>query len=63
MSNKHSSLYRDDKLGVQKECHVPHRNGKPCKGKTYYFIDGDDREFTTEEELIEALRKAKEAAK
>jgi hypothetical protein len=59
---EHMSVYRDNTLGVQKEAVVPYRNGKPCNGKTYYSIDGDKREFRSEEELMAALT-AKGAAK
>ncbi len=57
---KHHLLYRDDALRVQKEVHTSFRNGIPGKGKTYYFIDNDEREFRTEESLIEALRERSE---
>lgn len=54
-TSKHSLLYRDDDLHVQMEIHTPYRNGVPGKGKTYYFIDNDKREFRTEADLIAAL--------
>ena len=38
---------RDNNLKVQRES-----NG----GNWYYFIDGDDREFKNEEELLKALK-------
>ena len=55
---QHSLLHRDDKLKVQREIYTPvgkdgFTNSK--KQKVYYFIDGDDREFRTEQELIKAL--------
>ena len=40
---------------VQAETHTPVRNYKFGEAKTYYFIDGDKREFATEEELIAAV--------
>ncbi len=59
--NEHQSVYRDNALGVQKETLVPYRNGQPCEGKSYYYIDGDEREFRSEEELMAALREAENA--
>jgi len=55
---QHSLLHRDDKLKVQREIYTPvgkdgFTNSK--KQKVYYFIDGDNREFRTEQELIKAL--------
>lgn len=55
---QHSLLHRDDKLKIQREIYTPvdkdgFTNSK--KQKVYYFIDGDDREFKTEQELIKAL--------
>lgn len=55
---EHSLLHRDDKLKVQREIYTPvgkdgFTNSK--KQKVYYFIDGDDREFRTEQELVKAL--------
>ncbi len=39
------------------EIHTPKKgHGKYGKGKRHYFIDNDDREFATEEELIAALK-------
>ena len=38
---------RDNNLNVQRES-----NG----GNWYYFIDGDDREFKSEDELLKALK-------
>ena len=59
-TKEHSLLYRADYKGkgVQREIHTPvkehckERFGKP---KKYFFIDGDKREFKTEEELLKAL--------
>ena len=55
---QHRLLHRDDNLKVQREIYTPvgkdgFTNSK--KQKVYYFIDGDDREFRTEQELIKAL--------
>lgn len=54
---RHSLLYRDDKLHIQKEIHTPvGKDGYTMgKGKVYFFIDNDKREFRTEQELIKAL--------
>jgi hypothetical protein len=56
MSNQHSLLLRDNKLGVQCEVYTKAKNGYTYgKGRCYYFIDGDKRQFRTEEALIKAL--------
>lgn len=55
---QHSLLHRDDKLKIQREIYTPvDKDGfTKSKGqKIYYFIDGDSREFRTEQELIKAL--------
>lgn len=60
-TDHHALLYRDEALGVQKEVHTPVQNfplGKFGKGKRYFYIDGDEREFTSEAELMDALRHA-----
>lgn len=44
--NSRASLYREDRLGLQKESH---------HNKTYYFIDGDELEFITVEAMLVAL--------
>ncbi len=54
----HSLLYRGKykDVGVQLEIHTPKRkNGTFGKEKHYFFINGDKREFRTEEELREAI--------
>jgi len=60
----HSLLYRAEHKGkgVQLEIYTPVRAGYDYfdpdrfgKAKTSYFIDGVEAEFTSEEELIEAL--------
>lgn len=50
------AMYRDDEMGVQMEVHTPKnkRSGKWGVGKTYYFIDGDKREFKTVVDLMKA---------
>lgn len=63
----HSRLYRAKYkgFGIQMEVHTPvlkSFDGPKDFGKaeTYYFIDGDEREFSTEEELIKAIEEMKE---
>lgn len=56
MSDQYSTVYRDDNLGIQVESYT-NRNwdGFPKgKSKKYYFIDNDQREFHSIEELIDA---------
>lgn len=55
----HSRLYRAEVMGrgVQMEIHTPvSKHGKFGKSRVYFFIDGDKREFRTEEELINAIK-------
>lgn len=46
------TVWRDDALGIQMETVASSRG----KRSTSYFIDGDKREFASEEEMISALR-------
>lgn len=62
----HSRLYRAKYkgFGIQMEVHTPvlkSFDGPKDFGKaeTYYFINSDEREFSTEEELIKAIEKMK----
>lgn len=66
---EHSLVYRDDKLGLQVEVHTTvkkkYRNmpGHPdrfCKGRRYFFIDGDKRTFRNVKDLMKAYAKLKE---
>lgn len=63
-----TTLYRDDRLGVQFEEWCFRRHGDGPMGFEYYgggeayFIDGDPREFATEIDMIRALAE-KRAAK
>jgi hypothetical protein len=56
-----SSLYRDDKLGVQMERWCKRRPGNGPMGYTYtgggvaYYIDGDKTEYKTEAAMMAAL--------
>ena len=53
----HCVIYRDDELGIQKQ--VMTRRWTfifPAREREYYFIDGDDRTFRTEDRLLAALR-------
>ena len=53
-----SSLYRDEALKCQMEIHTKkNKHGEWGKGKRYFFIDGDEREFRTIEALNNALDK------
>ena len=56
--NQYHRVYRDDKLGVQMEVTTKRRNGFPV-GKTrrrLFYIDGDKKEYRSEEALIAAIR-------
>lgn len=50
-----SLLYRDANLGVRVEIHTPFRAGHPGKDEVLFFMDGDEREFKTEQKLMQAL--------
>lgn len=54
-SNQHHAVLRDNELGVQCEV-ISNKNsaGFAKKGKSFYFIDNDDREFLTADEMVEA---------
>ncbi len=56
MKNQHHTLMRDNTLGIQCETIS---NKTKCgtgitKSRSYYFIDNDEREFLTVEELVDA---------
>lgn len=53
----HVLLYRAVVNGeeVYKEVYTPVRRGKFGKSTVVYFIDGDDRRFNSEEELLSVL--------
>lgn len=58
-SRMHSLLYRSVAYGhgVQMEVHTPiEASGEPGKPRRHWFIDGDSREFQSEEAMLEALR-------
>lgn len=48
-NGKRHNAYRDDRLSLQKEGYC---------NKTYWYIDGDEREFKTVEAMLEALNEA-----
>jgi len=49
-------LYRNDQFGLQMETHTPRnpRTGVWGKGKVYWFLDGDEREFTAADQAYVA---------
>jgi hypothetical protein len=53
---EHLAKYRDDDLGIQVETITPksRKTGKFLKGKSFFFIDNDPREFLSIDKLIEA---------
>jgi hypothetical protein len=54
--NDHCTLYRDSNLGVQLQVMIRfHWSLLPRRERSYYFIDGVDRAFTSEEDLVQAL--------
>ena len=51
--SRYHRVYRDDVLGVQMEIITRRRDGMPVgKGRAYFFMDGNDYEFKTEDELM-----------
>jgi len=64
-SDRHDLLYRDDALGVQKEVYTPvveDRAMPPEFGdpEVYYFVDGSEEEFASEEALLAAVARKEE---
>ena len=65
-SKAHHLLYRDKKHGLQCEIHTPviadhggyHEFGKQ---QSYFYIDGDKREFKTLKGMLKAYNKLKAA--
>lgn len=61
-TNRYHRVYRDDILGVQLEVLTKRRSGMPVGyGKSYFFIDKDDREFKSKKAMLKALREKSEA--
>lgn len=56
-----SRLYRCDDAKVQMEVHTKRsiKTGKWGKGRAYFYIDGDERTFRTEADLIKAWKEKK----
>jgi hypothetical protein len=53
LPKKHCLLYRDEGLGVQLQVMTPaNRVLFPLKEREYYFIDGVERTFRSEDELM-----------
>lgn len=61
---KHVLVYRDNSLGCQMEVHTPVRGKEPVerfgKARRYWFIDGFEDRYRSEEAMIEALKWLKE---
>jgi hypothetical protein len=54
--NDHCTLYRDSALGAQLQVMIKlHWSLLPRRERSYYFIDGVDRVFTSEADLVQAL--------
>lgn len=56
----HYVVYRDDAMGVQKQV-ITRRNTIffTPKEREFYFIDGDQRTFRSEEQLLKALQRVR----
>ena len=55
--SRYHRVYRDDKLGIQMEVLRGRRNGMPIgKPRRYFYIDGDEKEYRSEEALLAAIR-------
>lgn len=54
----HSLLYRAEFMGerIQCEIHTPVTKTGFGKAKVYFFIDGDERKYKTEEGMIKAIQ-------
>ena len=61
MADKHILVYRSTYMrkGVQAEKETPLNpdTGEFGKAKITFYIDGDDRKFNSEQEIVEAIRK------
>lgn len=56
METSYHRVFRDDELGVQMKVLTPRKDGAPDGlGELYYYIDGDGREFRTEDDMMQAL--------
>ena len=56
LPKKHCVIYRDDSLGVQLQVEVKRDwTFFPPKERQYFFIDGVERTFKSEEKLVRAL--------
>ncbi len=56
LPRKHCTVYRDDDLGAQLQVMVGRdRSFLHRRGKYRYFVDGVDREFKSEADLMRAL--------
>jgi hypothetical protein len=59
LPRKHCAVYRDDQLGVQMQVEVKRDwTFFPPKEKQYFFIDGVETTFKSEEKLVRALEKS-----
>jgi hypothetical protein len=56
LSNQYHARYYNKELGISKEVITKRTNGGNGigKAKAYYFIDNDEREFLSVDDLIEA---------
>lgn len=54
-SNRHHAQFVNERLGITKEV-ITNKKANGCFGKavSFFFINGDDREFLSEDDLIEA---------
>ncbi len=62
---QHSLLYRSEFLGkgIQLEIHTPVKaNGEFGKARKTFFIDGDKREFKSEDEIREVITESLKGA-
>lgn len=50
----HKVVFRDDSLKVSKVVLTPKRGMKSGRPKTLFYIDGDPREFRSEDDLVKA---------
>jgi len=56
LPKKHCVIYRDDNLGVQMQVEVKRDwTFFPPKERQFFFIDGVERTFKSEEKLVRAL--------
>jgi hypothetical protein len=60
LPKKHCTVFRDESLGVQLQVEVRREwTLFPPKERSYFFIDGVERVFRSEDRMVRALQRAR----